>query len=80
MTLPPERIGDKGQRFEVKFSRDVEALDDEHVLGWADDLISAEAMASAWRLHPQGYYVWVVDRQAPTVNEAKEAKGGENGG
>lgn len=70
MTLPPEKIGDKGQRFQIKYSRSADVMDDERTLGYAGTRDGAEQMAEAWRKHPQGYFVWVVDRHAPAVNEA----------
>lgn len=69
MTLRPERIGDKGQRFVVKYSRDADAMDDEHVLGYAPTREGAEQMAAAWRLRPSNPFVWIVDREAPAANE-----------
>lgn len=69
MTLPPEKIGDKGQRFQIKYSADMTAIDDEHCLGYAGTEEGAEQMAEAWRKHPAGYYVWIVDRHAPHATE-----------
>lgn len=72
MTLPPDKIGDKGQRFQIKYSADMDAMDDEHCLGYAGTRDGAEQMAAAWRMHPAKYYVWIVDRAAPVTNEEKE--------
>ncbi len=69
MTLYPGRLGDQGQRFQVKYSRDEDAMDDEHTLGYAETREGAERMAAAWRLRPQRPFVWIVDREAPVVNE-----------
>ena len=70
MTLPPEKIGDKGQRFQIKYSRHMNAMDDEHTLGYADTQEGADQMANIWRKHPEAYFVWTVDRHATVVNEA----------
>jgi hypothetical protein len=70
MTLPADKIGDKGQRFQIKYSRDENAMDDEHTLGYAHTRMGAEQMAEAWRKHPEQYFVWIVDRHAPVINEA----------
>jgi hypothetical protein len=69
MTLPPEKIGDRGLRFEIKFSTDVDAIDDERTLGYSSTLNGAEQMAASWRKHPEGYFVWIVDRHAEVTNE-----------
>jgi hypothetical protein len=70
MTLPPEKVGDKGQRFQIKYSAHIDAMDDERYLGYAATRNGAEEMAAAWRQHPEGYFVWVVDRDASVINEA----------
>lgn len=69
MTLPPDRIGDKGQRFVVKYSRDADAMDDERILGYAPTREGAEQMAAAWRLRPSKPFVWIMDRETPVTNE-----------
>ncbi len=70
MTLPPEKIGDKGQRFQIKYSADVDATDDDRTLGYVGTREGAEQMAEAWRKHPEGYFVWIVDRHQKVINEA----------
>ena len=69
MTLPPGKIGDKGQRFQIKYSANADTMDDERCLGYAGTKEGAEQMAEVWRKHPEGYFVWVVDRHAPVINE-----------
>ncbi len=63
MTLPPHRIGDKGQRYEVRYRDEDDAIDVRRTIGWSNDLAGAEGMAAAWRLRPSAEHVWIVDRQ-----------------
>ncbi len=69
MTLPPERIGDKGQRYQITYSA-YENASDERCLGYAETLEDAQRMAASWRLRPEHYFVWVVDRQVPAIGSA----------
>jgi hypothetical protein len=69
MTLPPQKIGDKGQRYQVKYAENVDHPEDA-TLGYSDTKEGAERMAAAWRAHPSKPYVWIVDRQAPITNVA----------
>lgn len=69
MTLPPEKIGDKGQRFQIKFRAPDDGSDGDHCLGYAGTSNGAERMAEAWRKHPRGYLVWVVDRDADATHD-----------
>lgn len=61
---PHTNVGDRGQRFEVRW-RHVEATHEkaERVFGWSDDLDGAQKMAKAWELAPYVAKAWVVDRQ-----------------
>lgn len=61
MSLAAERIGDKGQRYVVKF-RDSET-GVERILGYCNHEGGAYALADAWRQRPEGSVVWVVDRE-----------------
>lgn len=62
MTLPPERIGDKGQRYHVRaHSADGGTLG----IGYSPDLPGAERMAAAMRLHPTYNRPEVIDRRPP---------------
>ena len=74
MTLPPDRIGDNGQRYQIKTSSAMD-VEDEAILGYADTREAAERMAKAWASRPSKPYTWVVDRAAVIINEC----GGENG-
>ena len=62
MTLPPNLLGDRGQRFEVRYREPTDPVDVQTVLGWAETRERAEAMAARWRRHPQRFHVWVEDR------------------
>lgn len=64
MTLPPEKIGDKGQRYAVKYKGGRESQP-ERTLGYSPTKEGAEAMAAAWTSHPEEYDVWIVDREQP---------------
>lgn len=70
MTLPPERIGDKGQRYQIKYISAQDDMEDDRTLGYSTTLSGAEQMADAWRRHPEKYFVWIVDRNASVTNEA----------
>ncbi|MEZ5709691.1 MAG: hypothetical protein R3E02_09930 [Blastomonas sp.] len=63
MTLPPSKIGDKGQRYEIRvFGWPLE--DQWNVVGWAGNWPSARRMAKAFQKVPgvQGYEI--TDREA----------------
>lgn len=60
MTFRPEQIGDKGQRYEVRYAE--EGFPQPKTLGWASTLSGAEELAAAWRLRPYTTAAWVVDR------------------
>ena len=74
MTLPPNRIGDKGQRFQV------DCLDYPNegwnVIGWSNDLEGAGQMADAIQLAPTAQESRIIDRLKESVfgslNNAKE--------
>lgn len=66
MTRPTTALGDKGQRFEIRYA-DADDTASEQVLGYASTQEKAEGMAASWRKHPEGYLVWVVDREMGKV-------------
>lgn len=61
MTLPPDRIGDKGQRYQVESRRHGQ----EHweVIGWTDSPSGGDLSIGA-ALHPGIAETRVVDREA----------------
>jgi hypothetical protein len=61
MTLPPERIGDKDQRYEIRFEE--KDRPGEQVLGWTVSREGAKAMAKTCSLRPSVKRAWVIDRQ-----------------
>lgn len=67
MTLPPEKIGDKGQRYEVRGvlpGRDEKTGDDAfEVMGWTSDPTGGSLLdsAMAW---PRFKTAYVFDREA----------------
>jgi hypothetical protein len=63
MTLPPQRIGDKGQRFEIRFRKEVDEPQTHRVLGWATNWRGAREMRDAWWDAPDVDEVWIVDRE-----------------
>jgi hypothetical protein len=65
MTFPPDRIGDKGQRFEVR----AEEEGREFVVGWSDSYAGAMRMVDAWLLRGPRVQAWIVDRKAPKSAE-----------
>lgn len=66
MTLPPEKIGDKGQRFEVRWRWHEDEPGSHRVVGWSDVSADAQKMLSAIRLHPSCAEAWVHHRPPPT--------------
>ncbi len=62
MTLPPEMLGDKGQRFEVLYIEEDKTI---FRLGWTDDFDRATALRDSWRKRPSHPFVWINDRAAP---------------
>ena len=61
MTLPPERIGDKGQRYVVEVAGMLDDTDVFRPASYSQDLAGAERMAAAFNLRP-GAVARVVDR------------------
>ncbi len=62
MTLPPEQIGDKGQRYEIRCQEEDGEV---FVIGWSED---PDAFTEAVSLHPSWHFREVIDRHA-TINE-----------
>lgn len=60
MTLPPEKIGDKGQRFEVTYWDSDKQM--RRTFGWADKMEAAEQFADVIRLHPTMGLAEIKDR------------------
>jgi len=63
VTLPPHRVGDKGQRFEVRFYLDGEQPEDERPLGYAESLKGAREMRAVWLRRGDVTRCVIVDRQ-----------------
>ncbi len=67
MTLPPHRIGDKGQRFQVE--AEGYPGDGWNIIGWAASREGAADMASSISLAPGCTKVRVTCRAAQTINK-----------
>lgn len=64
MTLPPQRLGDKGQRYEIRFYLQGEHwVEDERPLGYAPTLKGAREMRDAWLKRPDIGECFILDRQ-----------------
>ena len=64
MTLPPSRIGDKGQRYTVVFKGFHEdAPDVEQALGYSVTLKGAEDLTEIVKAHPEWHSPRIVDRE-----------------
>lgn len=63
MTIPREKIGDNGQRYQIKFCDGT----GEHTLSYAGTSEGAARIVEAYRRNPRGWSVWIVDRQAPAA-------------
>jgi hypothetical protein len=63
MTLPPSRIGDKGQRYEIRFYLQGEHREDERPLGHAPTLKGARQMRDAWWKRPDVMDCFILDRE-----------------
>jgi hypothetical protein len=61
MTLPPEQIGDKGQRYEVTYF-DTDA-GKRRTFGWTSTLAGARSLAQAIDLHPTMDEPMIMDRR-----------------
>lgn len=61
MTLTPDKIGDKGQRFEVRYRENNELPF--KVLGWSDTRAGAMKLVRTWKLRPGVTHCWHYDRQ-----------------
>ena len=59
MTLPPEKLGDKGQRYEIR-AQDEDGQ--EFVVGWGE---TPDAWEAAIAAHPSWHSRRVIDRQPP---------------
>lgn len=60
MTLPPEKIGDKGQRYELRATG--YPKDEESVIGWSPDKDGAYELGLAISQAPGCTSIRVVDR------------------
>lgn len=63
MTFRPDQIGDKGQRYEVRYAVAGMQLDEFKVVGWSNSRSGADQLVAAWQLRPSVHCVWVIDRQ-----------------
>ncbi len=61
--LDPAVIGDKGQRFEVRFRENGVMIMPPRVLGWSKTRSGARKMVRAWKKKPGVTHVWIYDRQ-----------------
>jgi hypothetical protein len=55
-------VGDKGQRFEVRWRKFNDPPSSHRVLGWAEKSSGAQQMADSWWKAPDVSRVWIVDR------------------
>ncbi len=55
------RVGDKGQRYEVRYK---DGKNVEHVMGWAGTQAGAQTLSDAIDKHPVWHSPQIVDRQA----------------
>lgn len=67
MTLPSDRIGDKGQRFEVRAVKWPST--GESIVGWTNDAERAAEMTKAARRTPNCSRAWIIDREATSNTE-----------
>lgn len=71
MTLPPDKIGDKGQRYEISCFG-YPFADRDNVIGWCDDLDGVKTLMRAGSLAPGASSMSVRDRW----NQTSEWSGG----
>ena len=62
MTLSPDKIGDKGQRFEIRYRENNGELPYK-VLGWSASRRGALVMVKSWKTKPEVTHCWLYDRQ-----------------
>lgn len=65
MTLAPQQIGDKGQRFEVHCVGYPNITD--NVIGWSDDREKARELGHSILNAPSASIVYTIDRENQTV-------------
>ena len=70
MTLPPNRIGDKGRRYEIR-CKDIN--DNDVLIGWSD---SPTAFQVAIDKHPGLHSRYVVDRNETKAKSQGTSTGG----
>lgn len=63
MSLSAQRIGDKGQRYEIRWRRREDARETHRSLGLAMKERGAREMRDAWRNAPHVDEVWIFDRE-----------------
>ena len=73
MTLPPEKIGDKGQRYEVRYFDGADRT--LKTFGWAKTLASAERLCDAIRIHPVWNTPTIFDRATDQTEAHRIATG-----
>lgn len=61
MTLPSERLGDKGQRYVIMYVD--HDSNDEKEFGFANKITSAEMLLNSCTLWPTSARAWMVDRR-----------------
>lgn len=64
----PHGVGDRGQRYEVSYFDP--AANERRVMGWTDDLATAQRMADAVERHPSWCFGWLTDRHAVVPKQA----------
>jgi len=70
MTLNASQIGDKGQRYEIRFLYEGDV--GFRVIGWTDSPDAAERLAVSWAGNPSVEKVWVFDRHTVTNGQGDQ--------
>ena len=58
-----EKVGDRGQRYEVRYRENAEMIGNYQVLGWSATRSGARKMADTWSKKPGVRKCWIYDRQ-----------------
>lgn len=56
-------VGDRGQRYEIRWRKIGEPLDEHRVLGWSMKESGARQMRDAWLKAPDVETCWIIDRE-----------------
>ncbi len=72
MTLPPSKVGDKGQRWEARVTG--YPTNGENIIGWASSKLGAIELAISLKSAPRALRMRIIDRQGIEEDYNQEFK------